>query len=111
MNVTDLKWIKVTRQSLIEELSSPNTRPTDKADGTWTLGRRLEVVEAVTSLLKRLDVRPPSQIQFRTIANVPTTAAFSRKDLLNALYTLEYEGTISVHDDNSFSVLKPSTAL
>ncbi|MGF9567710.1 hypothetical protein AAIH70_29900 [Neorhizobium sp. BT27B] len=73
--------------------------------------KRLEVVEAVTCLLRKLHVRPPSQIQFRTIANAAPTAGFSRKELLNALYVLEYEGTIALHDDNSFSVLKPSIAL
>ncbi len=75
------------------------------------MGKRVEVVEAVTSLLKRLHVRPPSQIHFRTIANTPATAKFSKQEILNALYALEYEGTIALHHDNSFSVLKPSSAM
>jgi hypothetical protein len=75
------------------------------------VGKRLEVVEAVTSLLKRLHIRPPSQIQFRTIANTPATSKFSKQELLNALYALEFEGTIAIHHDHSFSVLKPATAM
>jgi hypothetical protein len=72
---------------------------------------RLEVVNAVSDLLKRLRVRPPSQINFRTIANTPATARYTRHEVLNALYALEYEGVIALHDDNSFSVLKPSSAI
>ncbi|WP_186458440.1 hypothetical protein [Neorhizobium alkalisoli] len=51
-------------------------------------------------------MRPPSQIKFRTIANAPMTAKFSKNELLHALHALEYEGSIALHDDHSFSVLK-----
>jgi hypothetical protein len=76
-----------------------------------SLKKRLDVVDAVIDLLKRLRLRPPSQIQFRTIANTPTTASFSKHELLNALYALEHEGVIALHHDNSFSVLKSSTSI
>jgi DNA-binding GntR family transcriptional regulator len=75
------------------------------------LRTHLEVVHALSDLLRRLRLRPPSQIRFRTIANTPTTVKFSRHELLNALYALEYEGVIALHNDHSFSVLKPSSAI
>lgn len=73
--------------------------------------RRLDVVDAVTDCLKKLRLRPPSQIHFRTIANTPETSRFSKQELLNALYALEYEGIIALHKDNSFSVLRPAAAM
>lgn len=72
---------------------------------------RPEVVNAVSDLLRRLHLRPPSQIHFRTIANAPATTKFSKHELLSALYALEYEGVIALHHDNSFSVLKPASAI
>jgi hypothetical protein len=72
---------------------------------------RIEVVNAVTDVLRRLRVKPPSQVKFKTIANTPATTGFSRIELLNALYALEHEGVIALHHDNSFSVLKSSTLI
>jgi len=72
---------------------------------------RIEVVNAVTDVLRRLRVRPPSQVKFGTIANTPATTGYSRNELLNALYALEHEGVIALHHDNSFSVLKSSTLI
>jgi hypothetical protein len=66
----------------------------------------IEAMNAISEMLKRLRVRPPSQIKFRTIANAPMTAKFSKNELLHALHALEYEGSIALHDDHSFSVLK-----
>lgn len=73
--------------------------------------KRLDAVNAITDCLRRLSLRPPSQIQFRTIANAPTTTAFSRHELLDALFALEYEGLLSVHHDDSFTVLRTSSSL
>jgi hypothetical protein len=73
--------------------------------------KRLDAVNAITDCLRRLSLRPPSQIQFCTIANTPATNAFSRRELQIALFALEYEGVLSVHHDNSFTVLRPSASL
>jgi hypothetical protein len=73
--------------------------------------KRLDAVNAITHCLRRLSLRPPSQIQFRTIANTPATNAFSRRELLDALFALESEGVLSLHHDNSFTVLRPSASL
>lgn len=71
----------------------------------------MEAMQAITGLLRGLRVRPPSHIQFRTLVNTPATSKFSREELLNALHALEYEGTIALHNDDSFSILKPSAAI
>ncbi len=70
------------------------------------MNRNCVIVRALMDSLRKMRLRPPAQIEFRQIRRAPDLASFSKEELLNALYTLEYEGVVAIHDNDNFSLLK-----
>lgn len=105
------KLIRIQYSSVGIGRGAKSSCPNPATKGPDTVKTRIEAVNAISDLLKRLRVKPPWQIQFRTITNAPMTAKFSKLELMRALHAFEYEGTITLHEDNSFSVLKSPASI